>query len=478
MSVICDTSDYNTFTLAPPHLHYNLHITRNVVIFVETFHGVTAPEKTCQTDQNMQFVSTNHSGSAATLQQAMIQGTAPDGGLYVPAEVPVIPDAFFRNIAGMPPVDIAYVVANTLLGGDLDPETVRDTVTQALSFTMPIVSLPGEPAIMELFHGPTLSVKDIGARFMAALLQRFRRPGEPLHIMAATSGDAGSAVAHAFSHCPDTRITILYPRGRLTSAQMRQLALMAPQVETVEVRGSFTDCQALVKTATVDPELAVRPVTANSINVARFLPQTFHFFNAYARMVEAGAHPDRVVIAVPSGNLGNLAAGLLARRMGLPVKRIVAATNANDCFVHYLAGRQPESLHAIPTLANAMDTSMPTNLPRVKWLEAQGAITPDSLTAIAATDADITEAIRALHTRHGYTIDPHGACAYHALTSSLRPGEEGLLLATAHPDKCPEAMATVLGDYTPQVPADTPRYSHPLTIPPSYGPLKRILTKR
>lgn len=431
----------------------------------------------------MHFYSTNHNAPKVSLREAVASGLAPDGGLYMPDAIIPLPPPFFWNIADMPPTDIAYVVANTMLGEDLDPETVRDTVNEALSFEMPFRRLDTEARIstLELFHGPTMSVKDIGARFMACLLRRLRSDNPtPLHIIAATSGDAGSAVASAFHGMENLKVIILYPKGRLTPVQKAQFTSLGGNVTSIEVRGSFDDCQALVKTASIDPELkdSLRVITANSINIARFLPQMFHFFNAYARMVEAGADPANIVIAVPSGNLGNLAAGLLAKRMGLPVKRLVAATNANDAFARYMATGKFEPKETLKTHANAMDTGSPTNFPRVSALYDGNldALRAD-LQTVSLSDGEIIEAIRELNDRYGYVADPHGACAYAALKQCLAPGEEGLFLSTAHPAKCPEVMIEALGHEIAGTPhADYHPSAKPsLTAPPIFQSIKHIL---
>ena len=432
----------------------------------------------------MHFYSTNHNAPKVALRDAVASGTAPDGGLYMPDEIIPLPLPFFRNISDMAATDIAYVVANTLLGEDLDPETVRETVNEALSFEMPFRKLDEERRIstLELFHGPTMSVKDIGARFMASLLRRLRGQNpEPLHIIAATSGDAGSAVASAFQNMADLQVTILYPKGRLTPVQKAQFTGLGDNVNAIEVRGSFDDCQALVKTASIDPELkdSLRVVTANSINIARFLPQMFHFFNAYARMVEAGANPANIVISVPSGNLGNLAAGLLAKRMGLPVKRFVAATNANDALGRYMATGEFVAQTTVKTHANAMDTGAPTNLPRVMALyEGRPDALHEDLQSVALSDERIIAAIRELNDRYGYVADPHSACAYAALCDCLAPGEEGLFLSTAHPAKCPEVMTEALG-YSIPSPSLSPHISGPVKMPltaaPVFQSIKHIL---
>lgn len=427
----------------------------------------------------MRFYSTNHEAPAATLSQAIERGIAPDGGLYLPQEITPLPIPFFRNIAEMPATDIAYVVANTFLAEDFEPETVRAIVNSALSFPMPMLQLDGTHiATMELFHGPTKSVKDIGAQFMASLLRTIRgNNATPVNIIAATSGDAGSAVASAFHSLPGVHVTLLYPKGRLTYQQRQSFVSLGHDVTPVEVRGSFDDCLALARNATLDPDLAghVRTITANSINIARFLPQTFHFFNAFARMVEAGADPDQIVVAVPSGNLGNLAAALLARRMGLPLKRIVAATNANDAFTRYLTTGILEKRQEVATHANAMDTSAPANLPRVAELMPPD---PVALTAYSISDEEILQAISDVYNKYGYVTDPHAACAYSALRRSLQPGEHGIFMATADASKCRDVINRAIPSLARQeAPPARPQHRNvqPHTIPATYQSLKTII---
>lgn len=426
----------------------------------------------------MRYSSTNHNSPIVPFVDAMRQGFAPDGGLYMPQNVIPLPPPLFWNIAGMPSTDIAYVVANTFLSEDFEPETVRSIVNHALSFPMPLVKLDETRiATMELFHGPTKSVKDIGARFMASILKTLRENDDtPLHIIAATSGDAGSAVANAFHNLPGVHVTILYPKGRLTYQQRSSFTSLGPTVTPIEVRGSFDDCLALARTATLDTGLRqhVRTITANSINIARFLPQTFHFFNAYARMVENGADPQQIVVSVPSGNLGNLAAALLACRMGLPIKRIVAATNANDTFARYLATGTIEHRPAVATHANAMDTAMPANLPRVSELLTDSKV---ELHAFSVSDIEIIDAITDVYNRYGYVTDPHAACAFVALNRSLQPGEHGIFMATADPEKCRQVVETAIPSFKNSAPAPThrPHQQQPMTIPTVYQSLKNII---
>lgn len=429
----------------------------------------------------MIFYSTGHNSPEVSLRDAVRSGFAPDGGLYMPSAIQPLPAPFFRNIAGMSPVDIAYVVANRFLSDDFEPETVREIVNEALSFPLPLVEIDGNRICsLELFHGPTMSVKDIGARFMASLMDKMRsHDPEPLHILVATSGDAGSAVVSAFHHLPNVHVTVLYPKGRLTYMQKRQFTDFGPGITAVEVRGSFDDCRALTKAAALDETLSgVRVITANSINIARFMAQTFHFFIAYAGMVAAGADPDRIVVSVPSGNLGNLAAGIMACRMGLPLKRILAATNANDCFPRLLATGQIEARPPVRTLANAMDSSYPTNLPRITDAFESLEMLQKSVTAEMVSDEEITQAIRELNSSRSYVIDPHTACAYTVLRRNLEDGDHGAFLATADPAKCPEAMSAALGKEPPSRHDTTHHGAHhnvPITSPPIYQSIKYII---
>lgn len=290
----------------------------------------------------MQFYSTNGECAPASLEQAVMTGLAPDGGLYLPEEIPLIPRAFYNNIGEMSVADIAYVVACSMLGSDIDAAELREIVRSTFTFPVPLRRIGSDPVYaLELFHGPTLAFKDVGARFLARIISHYSR-GRSVNVLVATSGDSGGAVAAGFHRVKGVRVFVLYPERGLTPMQRSQFTTLGDNVHPIEVRGNFDDCQRLVKEAFMDPDLRSRMsiTSANSINICRLLPQMFYYFHAYSQLLPRchRAHqPDpEVVISVPSGNLGNLTAGLLAKRMGLPVKRFVVANNANSAFVRYL----------------------------------------------------------------------------------------------------------------------------------------------
>ena len=403
----------------------------------------------------MQYYSTNKNTAPATLEEAVVRGLAPDKGLYMPWEIKPLPQDFYDHIAGMTLPDIACRVADALFGGDVPQDVLHGIVRDALNFPVPLAEV--EPGIwsLELFHGPTLAFKDVGARFMARLLGYFiRKEGrQQVNVLVATSGDTGSAVANGFLGVEGIRVYVLYPKGKVSETQEKQFTTLGRNITAVEVDGTFDDCQALVKAAFTDSELQARMdlTSANSINVARFLPQSFYYFHAYAQLRQAG-HRGDIVACVPSGNFGNLAAGLVAKRMGLPIARFIAANNRNDVFQQYLRTGRYEPRPSVATIANAMDVGAPSNFARIMDLYggSHEAVCRD-ISGAAFTDNEIQAAIASLHRRTGYLLDPHGACGYQALRNGLRQGEAGFFLETAHPAKFPLTVEEAAG-CAPEVP--------------------------
>ena len=330
--------------------------------------------------KTMKYYSTNHNTQPVTLEEAVTTGLAPDRGLYMPEQIKQLPESFFQNIQDMTFRQIACSVAENLFGEDIDHDDLQNIVCDTLSFDCPVVNISENIWSLELFHGPTLAFKDVGARFMARTLAYFankdiRRKKETdgengrsrnVNVLVATSGDTGSAVANGFLNVDGVHVFVLYPKGKVSPIQECQFTTLGHNITALEVDGTFDDCQSLVKEAFADNELneALRLTSANSINVARFLPQSFYYFNAYARMKEKGL-ADNLVICVPSGNFGNITAGLLAQRMGLPVKRFIAANNANDVFLQYLKTGVYTPCPSIMTVANAMDVGAPSNFARI-----------------------------------------------------------------------------------------------------------------
>ena len=396
----------------------------------------------------MNYYSTNHKAPTATLEEAVIKGLAPDRGLYMPEEIKTLPASFFNHIETLSFQEIAFEVATCFFGDDIEAADLKNIVCDTLSFDIPIVNIENNIYSLELFHGPTLAFKDVGARFMARLLRYFIRKESrgQVNVLVATSGDTGSAVANGFLGVDGIHVYVLYPKGKVSPIQESQFATLGRNITALEVDGVFDDCQTLVKQAFMDEELnrQMRLTSANSINVARFLPQAFYYFYAYAQLKRQG-RADNVVVCVPSGNFGNLCAGLFAHRMGLPVKRFIAANNANDVFYQYLKTGTYTPQSSKQTLANAMDVGAPSNFARIAALfnGNHGAIKA-VIGGATYSDAMIRESMKDCYTVTGYILDPHGACGYRALKEQLQPGETGIFLETAHPAKFKETVDDAL----------------------------------
>jgi len=401
----------------------------------------------------MRYYSTNHQAPMATLEEAVVNGLAPDRGLYMPETIHRLPDEFFKGIEHLRFQDIACVVADAFFGEDVEQDALHEIVWDTLQFDCPVVEVTPTIYSLELFHGPTLAFKDVGARFMARLLQYFltcRGNDERINVLVATSGDTGSAVANGFLGVEGIHVYVLYPKGKVSPIQECQFTTLGQNITALEIDGVFDDCQRLVKSAFMDSELNrhMRLTSANSINVARFLPQAFYYFNAYARMKEQGK-ADRLVVCVPSGNFGNITAALFGHRMGLPISRFIAANNSNDVFYQYLQTGEYHPQPTRQTLANAMDVGDPSNFARVIDLYGGSHERIASLIGGAAyTDYSIRAALRECYDSHHYLCDPHGACGYQALKDLLQPGETGVFCETAHPAKFKEKVDATVGTDT------------------------------
>ena len=398
----------------------------------------------------MLYYSTNGKAPLATLEKAVVRGLAEDRGLYMPERIPVLPEEFFQNIQTMTFPEIACTVADALFGEDVPADELHRIVAGTLSFDCPVVSVTRSIGALELFHGPTLAFKDVGARFMARLLGHFTRSAEDrrtIHVLVATSGDTGSAVANGFLGVEGVRVHVLYPKGKVSRIQESQFTTLGQNITALEVDGTFDDCQALVKNAFMDKDLTsrLRLTSANSINVARFLPQSFYYFHAYAQMKRLGL-ADQLVVCVPSGNFGNLCAALIGKRMGLPVKRFVAANNANDVFFDYLQCGDYRPRPSIQTLANAMDVGDPSNFARILDLYGASweAIRAD-ISGFTVSDAQIRQTIADCRRQYGYLLDPHGACAFRAAYHRLERGEAAVFCETAHPAKFQQTVEEAAG---------------------------------
>ena len=394
----------------------------------------------------MKYYSTNQQAPLATLEKAVVKGLAEDRGLYMPEKINRLPQSFFDNIQDMSFQELACHVADAFFGEDVEKDALHKIVEDTLSFDCPVVRVEDNIYALELFHGPTLAFKDVGARFMARLLRYFNKE-ERVNVLVATSGDTGSAVANGFLGVEGIHVFVLYPKGKVSPIQECQFTTLGRNITAIEVDGVFDNCQALVKNAFMDSELNahMRLTSANSINVARFLPQAFYYFNAYARMKKMGL-ADNLVMCVPSGNFGNICAALFGHEMGLPVKRFIAANNANDIFYNYLQTGIYEPKPSRQTLANAMDVGDPSNFARIYDLYGKSHERITSLISGATySDEDIMRTMRQCFADTNYILDPHGACGYQALKELLRPGETGVFCETAHPAKFKEKVDDILG---------------------------------
>ena len=451
----------------------------------------------------MKYYSTNHTAACATLRDAVVRGLAEDRGLYMPEVIKQLPDTFWTEMANLTFQEVAYRVADAFFGEDVPADDLRRIVYDTLAFDCPIVKVEDNIYALELFHGPTLAFKDVGARFMARLLQWTLSPlsrkgeslaslescvqphpsltgggggGSSVNVLVATSGDTGSAVANGFLGVDGIHVYVLYPKGKVSPIQECQFTTLGQNITAVEVDGVFDDCQALVKSAFMDKELNahMRLTSANSINVARFLPQAFYYFWAYAQIVNRKLSNRKFVCCVPSGNFGNICSALFGHVMGLPVKRFIAANNANSVFYEYLQTGEYRPRPSVQTIANAMDVGDPSNFARILDLygredvqdilarrniaqplpsitaeapNGQGGASADApfISGATYTDDQIAQIMRDCYARTGYILDPHGACGYRALKEQLEPDEIGIFLETAHPAKFKDTVDRILG---------------------------------
>ena len=398
----------------------------------------------------MKYYSTNQQAPIASLEEAVVKGLAADKGLFMPEHIKTLPQSFYDNIENLSFQEIAYQVADEFLGEDIPADTLKGIVYDTLNFDVPLVQVNDNIYSLELFHGPTLAFKDVGGRFMARLLGYFiRKAGsKDVNVLVATSGDTGSAVANGFLGVDGIHVYVLYPKGKVSEIQEKQFTTLGQNITALEIDGTFDDCQALVKSAFMDKELNdhLLLTSANSINVARFLPQAFYYFYAYAQLKKMGKE-NEAVICVPSGNFGNITAGLFAKRMGLPIKRFIAANNRNDIFYQYLQTGQYNPRPSVATIANAMDVGDPSNFARVLALynNSHDAISKE-ITGVTYNDEQIRETVKSVYDSTGYLLDPHGACGYRALQEELQPSENGVFLETAHPAKFLETVEGIIGD--------------------------------
>jgi threonine synthase len=426
----------------------------------------------------MNWVSTRGAAPPVPFIDALFAGTAPDGGLYMPERLDPLPAGTVESLRGGDAVEIGARVGSHLLRDEITPQALRPLIAAALDFPIPLVRVTDRIWALELFHGPTMAFKDVGARVQARLLHHFT-DGTPLTILVATSGDTGSAVAQAFYRVPDTRVFVLYPEGKVSDVQEAQMASLGENVTALAMRGTFDDCQRLVKQAFADDELRTHVwlTPANSINLGRLLPQVFYYF-ILARILGKGP-----IVSVPSGNFGNLTAGLIAKRLGLPVRKFVAATNVNDAVPQYLRTGEYHPKPSVRTVANAMDVGAPSNLERVQALYGNDieALRRD-VVGCAFDDRHIVAAIADVYLRHDYLLDPHSAIAWLALQEALadEPDAQGVFVATAHPGKFREVVEPAIGRTVPlprplQEALGRPRHSVSMNV--DYGALRDFLIR-
>ncbi len=431
----------------------------------------------------MKYYSTNGKAPLASLEKAVVKGLAEDRGLYMPEHIKPLPKEFFDNIENMSFHDIAFTVAQAFFGEDVPEDDLRRIVCDTLAFDVPAVKVTDNIYSLELFHGPTLAFKDVGARFMARMLQHFLQKGSgEVNVLVATSGDTGSAVANGFLGVEGIKVYVLYPKGKVSPIQECQFTTLGQNITAIEVDGVFDDCQALVKNAFMDQELnaKMKLTSANSINVARFLPQSFYYFYAYAQMKKRGL-ADNLVMCVPSGNFGNICSALFGKRMGLPIKRFIAANNSNDIFYKYLQTGKYEPKASVQTIANAMDVGDPSNFARIYDLygKSHDAIAAD-ISGATYSDSQIADAMRECYADNGYVCDPHGACGYQALKEGLRDGETGVFLETAHPAKFKSVVDGILHtdiEIPQKLQAFMKGTKQSVSLPNDYEAFRQLLTR-
>lgn len=396
----------------------------------------------------MQFYSLNKKSPDVNFKEATINGQAPDKGLYFPETIPQVRKELIRDIEHFSNEAIAFEVIKPYVGDTISDEDLFNIVKETVNFSIPVVKVTEDIFSLELYHGPTLAFKDIGARFMSRCLGHFVKGGDKkVTVLVATSGDTGGAVANGFYDVPGVEVVILYPSGKVSSVQEKQLTTLGKNIHALEVNGNFDDCQKMVKAAFLDETLNNKLflTSANSINVARWLPQQFYYFFAYKQWMEKDAPP---VVCVPSGNFGNICAGLLANASGLPIQHFIAATNANDVVPQYFTTQNYQPKKAVATISNAMDVGDPSNFVRIMELfQQQYASLVSKVSSCSVTDAVTKQTLLEVFNQHHYLCDPHGAVAYRALEDYLvsHPGNKGIFLETAHPVKFYDVVEPVIG---------------------------------
>jgi len=431
----------------------------------------------------MKFYSTNNRNNVVPFKEAVLKGIADDGGLFMPSELPKLPESFINNIANISFKDISYTVAKNLLSDDLPDNVLSGIVNSAINFDAPVVPLDDKTGILELFHGPTLAFKDFGARFMAETMSYLNKDSsKEVVILVATSGDTGSAVANGFYKVEGIKVVLLYPGGKVSKIQEQQLTTLDENITALEVDGTFDDCQRLVKQAFPDKQITEKMTlsSANSINIARLIPQSFYYFNAYAQVC---SKKKPVIISVPSGNFGNLTAGLFAKEMGLPVQQYIAAANANDVFPNYLETSVFTAKPSVKTLSNAMDVGNPSNFVRILDLYGHSHdLIKKIIFSASFTDEQTKSAMKEVYSKFNYIIDPHGAVGYLAFQKFINENHltdyAGVILETAHPSKFGDIVEDVIGkeiEIPEKLKLCMSKEKHSVKISKNYEDLKSFL---
>ncbi|AEM71483.1 threonine synthase [Allomuricauda ruestringensis DSM 13258] len=410
----------------------------------------------------MKFYSLNNQNIQVSFKDAVIAGIAPDKGLYFPESITPLPADFFENIEGLSNHEIAFKAIHQFVSEDIPDEALKEIIANTLDFDFPVVDIEDGVATLELFHGPTMAFKDVGARFMANCLGYFSQgEKQDVTVLVATSGDTGGAVANGFLGVDGVKVVILYPSGKVSEIQEKQLTTLGQNIEAMEVDGTFDDCQRMVKTAFLDSEITEHKklTSANSINVARWLPQLFYFLFAYKQAKSKGKE---IVFSVPSGNFGNICAGMVAQKLGMPVKHFVASTNVNDVVPKFMKNGIYEPMPSVATISNAMDVGDPSNFVRIRHLHQDDlAILQKHLSSYAFTDEATRAIMKEVYSKTGYVMDPHGAVGYLGLKEYQKshPDTYGIFLETAHPVKFLDVVEETLG-LSPEIPPQIMKVMH------------------
>ena len=397
----------------------------------------------------MRYFSTRNKNKLVSFKEAVMEGLASDGGLFMPEEIPSFPNSFIENLESISFEEIGFETAKKFAGDEISDEKLREIISKSLFFPAPVVELDESIGILELFHGPTLAFKDFGAQFMARTMGYFVQGSEKeLNILVATSGDTGSAVANGFYEVEGINVFILYPSGKVSAIQEKQLTTLGKNITALEIQGTFDDCQDLVKKAFVDRALneKLNLSSANSINIARLIPQSFYYINAFKQVAKKNK---KVVVSVPSGNLGNITAGLMAHKMGLPVDMFIAATNSNDVFTNYLSSGKYEPRKSVQTYSNAMDVGNPSNFERIQNIYGVVEAMNKEIFSVSHNDESTVDGIKEVFEKYNYIIDPHGSVGYLALKKFLSNHDKkeyfGIGVETAHPAKFKDIIESTLG---------------------------------